>query len=278
MNQPDQAAKLRPADLRSPEERYLELLKRCLTRTLFDESFDRIPPNRKTFWKRLRWGAYNAANAALAPLKLALVQSARPTGETMIGIERMDNLQHCMVDAIRNRVPGDVIETGVWRGGATIFMKAILDVYGATDRSVWVADSFQGLPKPNPDKYPADTGDEFWKQTLDVSVDEVKANFRRYGLLDERVKFLVGFFSDTMPTAPIDRLAVLRLDGDMYESTIEVFNHLYPKLSLGGYAIVDDYGCVPACAQATEDYRRAHGIDEPVVRIDWTGVYWQKRR
>jgi O-methyltransferase len=261
----------------TPEQRYLDLLKKCLTRSMFDESFDRIPKNTKTLWRSLRSGAYAAVNTALAPWKLALVHSARPTGETMLGMERLDNIEFCITNALRNGVPGDVIETGVWRGGATIFMKAVLEVYGATDRAVWVADSFQGLPKPDPDKYPADQGDTFWTQSLDVSADDVRANFRRYGLLDERVRFLVGFFSDTMPGAPIDKLAVLRLDGDMYESTIVVLENLYPKLSPGGYVIVDDYGCVPACKQATEDYRARHGITEPVQRIDWTGVFWQKK-
>ena len=262
----------------TPEQRYLDLLKKCLTRRLFDENFDRIPRNTKTAWRALRWGAYEAVNRVLAPWKLALVHSGRATGESMLDLERLDNIEYCIVEALRNGVPGDVIETGVWRGGATIFMKAVLDAYGATDRTVWVADSFEGLPKPNPGKYPADAGDVFWKQSLDVSVEQVQANFRRYALLDARVKFLVGFFSDTMPVAPIDKLAVLRLDGDMYESTYVVLEHLYPKVSPGGYVIVDDYGCVPACAQATEDYRKTHSISAPVRKIDWTGVFWQKPR
>ena len=243
---------------------------------MFDQSFDLIPKNTKTLWRSLRSGAYAAINCTLAPWKLVLVHSARPTGETMIGMERLDNIEFCITSALRNGVPGDVIETGVWRGGATILMKAVLDVYGATDRNVWVADSFQGLPKPDPDKYPADKGDTFWVRSLEVSDDEVRANFLRYGLLDERVKFLVGFFSKTMPVAPIDKLAVLRLDGDMYESTIVVLEHLYPKLSPGGYVIIDDYGGVPGCQQATEDYRARHGITEPIQRIDWTGVFWKK--
>jgi hypothetical protein len=262
----------------SCEELYLDLLKKCLTRTLFDEGFDRIPKNTKTLWKRLRYAGYRMMNEVLSAWNLTLVHSGRPTGETMIEMDRLNNIEHCLLNVIRDHVPGDVIEAGVWRGGATIFMKAVFGVYGVADRSVWVADSFQGLPKPNPEKYPADQGSRFWEQSLEVSVEEVKANFRRYGLLDDRVKFLVGFFSDTMPTAPIEKLALLRIDGDMYESTIDVLNHLYPRVSPGGYCIVDDYGCVPACKQATEDYRGLHNITEPIERIDWTGVYWRKNK
>ncbi len=110
-----------------------------------------------------------------------------------------------------------------------------------------------------------------------MSEEEVRANFERYGLLDEQVRFLKGFFQDTLADAPIEQLAVVRLDGDMYESTIVALDALYPKLSVGGYLIVDDWGAVPGCRQAVEDYRRDHGITEPIVEIDWTGVYWQRR-
>jgi O-methyltransferase len=158
-------------------------------------------------------------------------------------------------------------------------MRAILAAYGDRGRRVWAADSFHGLPKPDAARYPADAGDLHWTRIeLAVSLDEVKRNFARYGLLDERVCFLEGWFKDTLPAAPIDRLAVLRLDGDLYESTLDALRALYPKLSIGGYAIVDDYGAVAACARAVEDYRREHGISEPIRDIDGIGVYWQRQR
>ncbi len=97
-------------------------------------------------------------------------------------------------------------------------------------------------------------------------------------MLDEGVRFLKGWFKDTLPSAEAEAYAVLRLDGDMYESTMDALNALYPKLSPGGFLIVDDYGAVPACRQAVEDYRAVHGIDEPIIEIDWTGAYWRKAR
>lgn len=260
----------------SAELLYLDLLKKCLTRELFDEAFDRIPKNRKTPWRAMRSFGYEAINAMLGHWKLALVHSGRATGETMISVESLDNIQRCITQALEDSVPGDVIETGVWRGGAVIFMSAVLKVYGALDRTIWAADSFRGLPKPDAEKYPADKGDSLWSQSLDVSVEEVQRNFARYGLLDDRTKFLVGYFSDTIPTAPIGRLCVLRLDGDMYQSTIEVLQNLYPKLSVGGYVIVDDYFHFDSCKQATEDFRREHGISEPIERIPRAGVFWRR--
>lgn len=129
--------------------------------------------------------------------------------------------------------------------------------------------SFAGLPKPDPERFPADQGDQHWTQTrLAVSLEEVQDNFARYGLLDDRVRFLVGWFRDTLPAAPIERLAVLRMDGDMYESTWQALEYLYPKVSPGGFVIVDDFGAIQACRAAVEDYRARHDIqDEPSASV-----------
>ncbi len=213
---------------------------------------------------------------------LALRQEGRdwPTvAHTMIGMKRLDNVQACIEDALVNGVPGDLIETGVWRGGATILMRAVLKAYSVSDRTVRDADSFAGLPPPNPDLYPHDAGDPHHTFTnLKVSLDAVRENFARYALLDDQVRFLEGWFRDTLPQAPITHLAVLRLDGDMYESTMDALRHLYPKLSVGGYVIIDDYGAIASCRQAIHDYRQEERIESEIRTVDWTGVYWQRTR
>lgn len=268
-------------------ELYLDLLKKCLTRYVFGENYWPLEafPNRG-FKRRL----YNTVRPLLESRQLGIVRRSAfdpekreqgldwpGSGETLIGLRRLDNLQDCIVDVLENRVPGDLIETGVWRGGATIFMRAVLRAFGDRERTVWVADSFQGLPRPDAELYPADRGDDAWRRPeLAISLEEVKRNFERYSLLDEQVQFLVGWFRDTLPAAPIERLAVLRLDGDLYESTTVALTSLYPKLSKGGYVIVDDFGAVPNCRKAVEDFRRERGITEEVKPIDWTGVYWQR--
>jgi O-methyltransferase len=191
----------------------------------------------------------------------------------------MDNIRHCVQTVLREEVPGDLIETGVWRGGAVMLMKGILNASGSLDRRVFVADSFQGLPPPDPEKYPADEGDDHhrFRNYLGVSRRQVEESFRRYGLLDDKVVFLEGWFKDTLAGAPIDKLAILRLDGDMYESTRDALHALYPKLQPGGFCIVDDYSH-PACRQAVDDYFRAHGLHVAVTQIDWSGAYWRKPR
>jgi hypothetical protein len=198
---------------------------------------------------------------------------------TMIGLSRIDNIQQCIERALADHVPGDLIETGVWRGGAVIFMRGVLKAYGVEDRTVWAADSFEGLPRPDVTRYPQDkpyVGVEAYKE-LAVSLETVQENFERYQLLDGQVRFLKGWFRDTLPGAPIERLALMRLDGDLYESTMDALTNLYPKLSVGGFVVIDDYN-IAGCRQAVSDFRNAQGIADPIEAIDWAGVYWRRTR
>jgi O-methyltransferase/8-demethyl-8-(2,3-dimethoxy-alpha-L-rhamnosyl)tetracenomycin-C 4'-O-methyltransferase len=239
-------------------QRYLDLLEASLTGMLIGDkpgdpwSGDAFDPNRRAVggdWPSLAF--------------------------SMIGSARMRNLRYACETVILDGVAGDFIETGVWRGGACILMRGILEAHGDTARRVFVADSFAGLPPPDPVGFPADAGDTHHTfAQLRVSRADVEENFRRFGLLDERVVFLEGWFKDTLPSAPIDRLAVLRLDGDMYESTIEALDALYHKVSHGGFVIVDDY-FLPPCAKAVHDFRDRYAITSPILPIDGRGTYWR---
>jgi O-methyltransferase len=194
----------------------------------------------------------------------------------MIGRKRMTNLEECMTRILADGIPGDFIETGVWRGGATIFMRGFLKAHGIVDRRVWVADSFAGLPPPSrAEDAGYDLSAAHWP-SLAVSLEAVQALFRRYDLLDDQVCFLKGWFSDTLPSAPIERLALLRLDGDLYESTMDAFEALYDKLSPGGYVIVDDFLSMPPCAKAVADFRERRGITDLPTVIDRQGIFWRK--
>ncbi|MCW2648579.1 MAG: elmMIII [Pseudonocardiales bacterium] len=270
---------------------YLDLLKRTLTGAVAEDNDSILGGVRTSGSPVLRKRVADSAGRLLGRFgfevsyKKPYDPEARATGrdwparaDSMIGLRRMDNIQHCVETAIQDEVPGDLIETGVWRGGASIFMRGVLKAYADTTRTVWVADSFQGLPPPDAARYPADSGDLLHTLGgLAVGVDQVRHNFERYGLLDEQVKFLVGWFKDTLPTAPIETLAVMRLDGDMYESTWQAIEALYPKLSPGGFCILDDYGShASQCGRAINDYRKEHGIDEEIVDVDGFGAYWRK--
>jgi hypothetical protein len=192
---------------------------------------------------------------------------------TMIGRKRLSNFRALVSAAIREGIPGDILETGVWRGGASIMARAVLRAQGDTSRRIFVADSFEGLPPPTHEQ---DASSDLHEQPeLAVSLEEVKENFARFDLLDDQVIFLKGWFRDTMPTAPIEKLAVLRLDGDMYESTIDPLTHMYDKVVPGGWVIIDDY-FIPACKQAVTDFMESRGLNPDIERIDEFSGFFRK--
>ena len=253
---------------------YLELLKNCLGNRIYDDDLDLM---RGSFTREAS-GKLVSSQGAPVDSNLKLLGLIWPSrAHTMIGVPRLDNIRACAEEVIRAGVAGDFIETGVWRGGACIFMRGILKAHGVEDRVVWVADSFAGLPPGDPAKYPKESPAEFHQYAdLAVSLAQVQQNFARYGLLDGQVKFLKGWFRDTLPTAPIGKLALMRLDGDLYESTMDALVALYPKLSSGGFAIIDDYNLVQSCTEAVVDFRRERGVQEPLSLIEGGGAFWQK--
>jgi hypothetical protein len=238
---------------------YLELIKRVLTNLIYEDS--RLDGSSAVFEAEARLEGRDWPSVA----------------HTMVGLSRLDNLQMCLESVLADGVPGDFIETGVWRGGASIFTRAVLAAHGVNDRTVWVADSFEGMPETTEDSNIADRHVELseFNDVLAVPLETVRANFGKYDLLDEQVRFLPGWFSETLPVAPVERLALLRLDGDLYDSTMVALDNLYPKLSPGGYVIVDDY-LLHGCRAAVDDFRQRNGITEPVKDIDGTAAYWRR--
>jgi O-methyltransferase len=250
----------------TPVGLYLDLLKRSLTNTIFCSEPD-IDDDEFRF-TMLRAEHYVNSDAV-----------------SMIPLARFDNIQSCIENILREGVAGDLIEAGVWRGGAAIFMRGALKAYNVTDRLVWAADSFEGLPQPDPDLYPLEatlqSGPVIQKtyRNLVASLEDVKRNFAGYGLMDSQVRFLKGWFKDTLPIAPIETLALIRLDGDFYESTRDGLINLYDRLSVGGYVIIDDYGedSWTYCRKAVDEFRSARRIEDPLIAVDSKCVYWRRR-
>jgi hypothetical protein len=244
---------------------YLDLLARSLTGTLYSPEPDHDDPDAGRF------------------VVAFTMHYMRGNAVTMLPRKRLDNIRHCIERVLTDEVPGDLIETGVWRGGASIFMRGCLKALGRDDRVSWVADSFEGLPEPESDR-PKEHA--FYNSALmqkhyakmAATIEEVRENFAAYGVLSDEVRFLKGWFVDTLAQAPIGRLSVMRLDGDYYTSTMEALTALYPRLSPGGFAIIDDYGedLWTDCRQAVEDYRRANGVCEPITMVDSRCAYWRK--
>jgi len=201
---------------------------------------------------------------------------------TMIGRKRMDNLRYCVEKCLEDGIEGDFIETGAWRGGACIFMRGILKAHGVEDRTVLVADSFCGMPPFSNITNMYDKVKNYdLALNLKVDLETVKSNFKKYNLLDNQVKFIKGYFEDTIKEEllkknyGVEKLAILRLDGDMYSSTICVLDEAYKMVVKGGFIIVDDYG-LPPCRKAVDDFRYNNNITTPMIKIDWIGVFWRK--
>ena len=240
---------------------YLDLMKRVLTNVVYRDA-------------PVAWFEGEPAFVMTHPERGALWPNI---AHTMVSRERLDNVQFCLEQVLADGVPGDFIETGVWRGGVCIFARSVFKAHGVQDRTVWVADSFEGVPTTTAESHRMDRELALHTKNdvLAVSEEIVRENFSRYGLLDEQVAFLNGWFADTLPRAPIGKLAVIRLDGDLYSSTMDALDHLYPKLSPGGYVIVDDYG-IPGCAAAVHEYRERHGIEDEICFIDPYSIYWRR--
>jgi hypothetical protein len=241
-------------------ERYLALVARALDGTIYEDP--PLPANGT--------GAYDATLREYG-------WDWPSVAFTMVGTKRLANVRLVLESVIGEGVPGDFVETGVWRGGACIMARAVLFAYGVTDRRVIACDSFEGLPLPDRAQFPADDGSTFHEhRDLSVSLEQVRANFAKFDLLDDQVLFLKGWFRDTMSKVPSEQIAVLRLDGDMFESTIDPLRHLYDRIPAGGWVIVDDYHVVPAAKAALHDFLDRRRETPTLREIDGVGVYFRK--
>lgn len=250
---------------------YLQLMKKVVGDFIYNrdqEDFTPLPP---LSWVDMRTGRKHTLVTQADYKREGMIFPKQ--AHTMIGLKRLDNLQFCVEEILRQAVPGDLLEAGVWRGGACIFMRALLKAYGIHDRRVWVADSFAGFRAQDLLQEGLDPVETNYHS---VSLEEVQAHFAAYDLLDEQVQFLPGFFDETLPQAPVQQLALLRLDADFYAPTQQILTSLYPRLAPGGFVIIDDYHIFESCRKAVQEYRVAHQIREPMRRIDLAAVYWQK--
>lgn len=269
--------------------RYLSLLKQALVNMIYPELELRI--------EHLELGAGGLSGNVLQRYHRDIAESQAETfqrllaakrqglaplrfGHTMIGLFRLTNIERCAERVIADSIPGDFLEAGVCQGGAVIFMRALQVALGASERRTWVVDSFEGVPPSLADD---DAGydlhlEEGRQPWLACSEETVREHFRRYDLLDSNVRFLAGWIADTLPRAPIESLAILRIDVDLYSSTAQCLDLLYDRVSPGGFIIVDDYGLLDCCRDAVDDFRARRGVTEPMRWVDCSGIYWRKNR
>lgn len=211
------------------------------------------------------------------PADAAIWRAVRPY--TMTSAERVYALLESVRYIQREAIPGAVVECGVWRGGSMMAALTALVAAGATGRDAWLFDTFEGMTEPGAEdgvkerrlfrKHVRADGSADW---IRVGLDEVRANVGRCGYPPERVHFVKGRVEDTIPAQDPGQIALLRLDTDWYASTRHELEHLYPRLSVGGVLIIDDYGAWEGARRAVDEYfARARPRRFFLHRIDDTG-------
>jgi O-methyltransferase len=236
---------------------YIDLVKRSVSNCVYlgeQYSFEEFSSIRHYDTKTSRW---------------KIDAFSRPM--TLLALDQLDLIEEVIVTLEKNNIPGDYIEAGVWKGGVIIFMRALINAYNIKNRKVIAADSFQGIPPST--HYSKDSVDK-WSDRWVASFEEVKQSIQRYGLLDDKIEFVVGYFSQSLKALSDRTFALLRLDSDSYESISTSLQHLYPRLSLGGIVIVDDWH-LHGCKRAVIEYRALNKIGGS-MSIRSGNAYWVK--
>lgn len=272
---------------------YVDLLKRILCNSIYPQGIATTASDIETCESAIRavraktpWVLETYKNLDARKLAELLAYTKRSRNvHTYVRKRGLDNLEDCARAVVEAGIPGDFIDAGTLRGGTAILMRGVLKALGARDRRVIVADSFMGLPPPG--EWDSLFDREIWFGLLDhlpqynlkcdENVEEVKRNFASYGLLDEVVEFAVGWFRDSLPALVHRRFALVRIDADWYEGTRDALDALYPRISPGGYVIVDDYK-LQGCKRAVDEYRTKHRVFTKIRVADHEDgvVFWQK--
>jgi len=202
---------------------------------------------------------------------------------TMTSVERMYALYKAVEYIEVARIPGAIVECGVWRGGSIMIALATLRALGAADRDIYLFDTFEGLPRPDDAKdidvlgnraihgwLPHSRGSDQSNWAY-ASLDDVSANVALTGYPSERIHFIKGMVEDTIPTQAPNSIALCRLDTDWYASTRHEMIHLYPLLSIGGVLIIDDYGHFRGARNAVDEYLSETRTPLLLHRVDYSG-------
>ncbi len=232
-------------------------------------------------WKRGKQAkSMRKAMPDLAPRDWEIIDRVRPF--TMLSPARLYAFMEATRHIVKAKIPGAIVECGVWKGGAVMSSLLAMSDLGLKDREYFLYDTFEGMPKPGNDDQKFDgqkIATEFTARQIGDNgstwcrgeFDEVRQNVFSTGYPSERIHFVRGKVEDTIPATLPGKIAILRLDTDWYESTRHELQHLYPLLAPGGVLIIDDYGHWEGARQAVDEYFAAQSIPMLLHRTDYTG-------
>ena len=197
--------------------------------------------------------------------------------ETMTSSERVEGLHTALQSGHENKIAGDFVECGIWKGGNIVIAKKFLDSVNNI-KKFFCYDTFEGMTEPG--EFDGEKAHKTWqgKSKCEAGMEEVIAVFKFHDLLDDRIKFIKGDVRKTLldkNNLP-DSICILRLDTDFYDSTLIELELLYPRLSSGGYLIVDDYGHWHGSRRAVNDYFGEQFVQTNFKKLDYTGIMLQK--
>jgi cephalosporin hydroxylase len=282
----------RERQLERAASRYLELLKGALLDEHYLENELRIDYLARCVERGIKVNPVIVRDPARhQKVELRKLQAARRAGTlderdgepadyfpyTTMGRVRLDHLQGCLETIRTTAVDGDLVECGPGRGGGAIFLRGFLDAHEMDDRKVWVIDPFRASPTSNTAAGPESSlpGGGLGFPDLLGDLNSVRDGFARFDLLDDRVRFLQGPPGHTVADAPIEKVSLLRIGGDLDGAIGDVLDALYDKVAVGGFVVADQYGTA-SVQQAVEEFRSRRGIADPIERTDWVGAYWRK--
>ena len=192
---------------------------------------------------------------------------------SMCSDDEVDQITHIIEDINNKDVKGVIVEAGVWRGGMSAYIRALLNYYN-DDRHLYLFDTFGGFPESQLNNKDQRIHPIMQLIYRDYQLNQVKQLFKRFDLL-ANTNFIQGKFVNTIPKTSIKKIAILRLDADYYEPTLYVLEQCYYKISPGGYVIVDDYNNpYVGCKQAVLEFRAKYNITTPIVDDYGGSIYW----
>jgi len=224
--------------------------------------------------------------ADFQPGHIEIINSVK--GNTMTSPERIFSLVEATKYVVENNIPGDIVECGVWRGGSIMAVLKVLQQLKSSDRHIYLYDTFEGMSEPTADDVAIDgnTAKQLLQQNKKTeqdlvwaysAIEVVENNIKPLGYDPSRIHFVKGKVEDTIPGTIPEKISLLRLDTDWYESTKHELEHLFPRLSKGGILILDDYGHWQGAKKAADEYFSNNNINIFLSRVDYTGRIAVKR-
>ncbi len=258
----------------------LTILYRILPRSAYDRMYFFLFPRYKA-WRRNGYRRNALRQHGADTAKIEMVHHCLEF--SLVGWQGMEATYDCTKKVLEEKTLGALVECGVAQGGSALLIALVNQKFGDGTRRLWLFDSYEGLPEPTPEDFKnGKTGEHVRplpKGSCLGTIEEVsRLLFDQHSLGRRDIELVKGWFQDTLPQTrgKVGPIALLRLDGDWYESTKVCFDMMFDQVSEGGFVILDDYFTCYGCKRATDEFLQARGKNYPIIPDGRGGAYFQK--